>query len=203
MDHGDVVAQPLPRQRDRGRAGEPLPAAPRRRRSPSTPLLGPRSPGARRASTTTGCVVRGEWQGVRFIARARARGDGAGVVLARARSRTSGTTPATRRSRLRAGRGARALRRDPHERVLREPVRRLTRRSRIPSAGCVLAVRQNLADGRPPSVGADRLARTAASASRPTRCSCTASRRAPARRPRRSRGRRCPARAGSTSTRWR
>ena len=45
------------------------------------------------------------------------------------------------------GRRARRLRHRAAERVLREPVRRLTRRSRIRRAACVLAIRQNLAIG--------------------------------------------------------
>ena len=85
--------EPLPRQRDRGRPGEPLPAPPRRARSTGR-RCSARAARAGSASTSTGLEIAGEWSGhpLPRVARAgagrRRRGSGT------SRSRTPGREPA-------------------------------------------------------------------------------------------------------------
>ena len=154
LEHGDIVLNLFP--------GTRWKAA---RRTSTCGASAPTSPGRRcsvRAARSPfhldahGLRATGEWQGVGIVAVARARRRGAGVVLARG-ARQSRQRGRQRRPRLRAGRRAGALRRDPHERVLRQPVRRS--HAAHPPGTRVRARRPSEpGHGRTPSVGGDRLA---------------------------------------------
>ena len=201
IDHGDVVVNLfLGSEIEGGPANVYLRrhAAPRSTCDAAPRAGEPRHDRRRRA----GLVARGEWQGDPLRRRARARGSrrrrGSGTS---ALARTSGATRATVDARLRAGPGARALRRDPHERVLREPVRRLrAARASRRAATCwrsgrtcrwaaATRGRRSARSGTRSSFATDALELHGLA----TRAGDVAAGLA---------RRRCPARAASTSTRW-
>ncbi len=134
MEHRDVIVNLFPGQRGRGRPDEPLSAPARRAHRRCDPAARPAQPGRRSAVDEHGLVVARHLAGrplrcCRSCSRRR-RPPGSGT----SRSRTSAPRRVDGRPGLRAGPRARALRRDPHERVLREPVRRLHAARRIRGA---------------------------------------------------------------------
>ena len=164
----------VPRQRDRGRAGQPLPAPPRRDASPgfrcSVRAARPRCGSTRRGLARRGRVARRPLPRCRCGSR-RPRRPGSGT----SRSRTSGA-PAVTLDLIHAQDVALAdygaVRLNEYyvsQYVDHTPLAHAAR-------GVVLAVAAEPLDRRPPSLGADRLARARARASPPTRSRSTASR---------------------------
>jgi len=120
-----------------------------------SPLLGPCSPLTPRVDAA-GLRATGEWLGLHVTLRL-VLAAGAPTWFWHVHDREPDARRGQRGPHLRAGPGTGALRRDPHERVLRQPVRRL---HAAHPRGARLRPRRapEPVDGRPSTVGRDRLA---------------------------------------------